>query len=221
VAPNADAKRVAAADAGLVKMVVRSRPTRAFLSVDGEPMGRTPVTLNLEPGTEVALVAKARGYLPKSEQIKVDRSVSDITLALPVLPYDVEVVSDPPGARATTSGGGEITTPGQLRFRSMLTPRTITVSKDGYTSVSKTVNRSDFREESRRRVTSIEVKLRPATAAPSTASATTTTPATPGSAPPETIDTADTVAAPESDGSSDGAALEAPSLRETTDDDAP
>ncbi|MCZ6806912.1 MAG: TIGR02266 family protein [Deltaproteobacteria bacterium] len=151
----------AGADAGLAKLVVRSRPARAFVSVNGKPMGRTPITLDLEPGTQVSLLARERGYLPKTQQVTVQPGSSTVSLVLPILPYYVEVVSDPPGARAIAVGGSEVTTPGEMRFRSMRSGRSIRVSKDGYQTVSKTVNRKDFRQETNRMVTSIRVKLQP------------------------------------------------------------
>ncbi|MDH3202623.1 MAG: TIGR02266 family protein [Myxococcales bacterium] len=150
----------AAADA-LAKLVIRSRPMGAFVSVDDKPAGRTPITLKFEPGTQVSLLARARGYLPKAQQVTVQAGSSTVSLALPTLPYYVMVVSDPPGARATAVGGGEVTTPGEMRFKSMLSARTITVSKDGYQTASKSLSRRDFREESSRMVTSVTVELQP------------------------------------------------------------
>ena len=147
--------------AGLIKVIVRSRPARAFLSVDGKPMGRTPTTLHLQAGAEVTLAARARGYLPKTQKLTVEPDAGAITLALPTLPYFVEIESTPSGARATAVGGGEITTPGQMRFKSMINPRSIVISKDGFETVTKTVNRREFREETRRMVTSIRVTLLP------------------------------------------------------------
>jgi len=155
------AEPAGAADAGLATLVVRSRPMGAFVRVDGKSKGRTPITLELEPGTEVSLSAKARGYSPKTQQVIVQPGSSTVTLALPTLPYFVEVVSDPPGARAIAVGGGEITTPGEMRFKSMLSTRSIMVSKDGYQTVSRSVNRREFRVESNRMVTSISVELQP------------------------------------------------------------
>jgi uncharacterized protein (TIGR02266 family) len=159
-----DLEPAAAADEGLAKLVVRSRPAGAFVSVDGKSMGRTPIMLELEPGTQVSLSARARGYLPKTKRVTVQSGSSTVSLALPVLPYYVKVVSDPPGARAIAVGGGEIVTPGEMRFKSMLSGRSIMVSKDGYQAVSKSLSRKDFRQKSNRMVASISVELQPASA---------------------------------------------------------
>ncbi|MEM7437018.1 MAG: TIGR02266 family protein [Myxococcota bacterium] len=164
---TADSEAVPAG--GPVKVVIESRPARAFVAVDGKPAGRAPITLTLEVGAEVTLVARARGYLPKTQKVTVEGDTRKITLALPTLPYFVEVSSDPPGARATAVGGGEITTPGEMRFKSMISPREIVVSKDGYETVTRTVSRREFREETKRMVTTIRVQLAPAGATETTA----------------------------------------------------
>ncbi|MEM8607992.1 MAG: TIGR02266 family protein [Myxococcota bacterium] len=156
-----------AAPAGPAKLVIESRPARAFVSVDGKPAGRAPITLTLEPGTEVTLLGRAKGYLNRTQKVTVEPGGGTVTLALPTLPYFVEVSSDPPGARVTSVGGGEITTPGDMRFKSMLSPRSIVIAKDGYQTVTKTVSRREFREEAKRMVTSIRVTLTPAASAPS------------------------------------------------------
>ncbi len=150
-----------AAGDGLAKLVVRSRPIGAFVSVDGKSAGRTPVTLHLAPGTKVSLSAKARGYLPKTQQVTVAAEGSTVSLALPVLPYYLTVVTDPPGARAAAAGGGEVTTPGEIQFGSMLSAREVTISKNGFQTVSKSVSRWDFRPQSNRMVASMTVKLQP------------------------------------------------------------
>ena len=75
------------------------------------------------------------------------------------LPYVVEVLSDPAGARASSVGGGEVTTPGELKFRSMPASRNIVISKDGYTTVTKTVTRKLFVEEKSRMAASVRVTL--------------------------------------------------------------
>jgi hypothetical protein len=146
---------------GLAKLVIQSRPIGAFVSVDGRPAGRTPITLHLAPGTQVSLSARARGYLPKTREATAQAGGSTVSLALPALPYHLTVVSDPPGARAAAVGGGEITTPGEMQFKSMLSARTITISKNGFQTVSKNVSRWDFRAQSNRMVASMTVKLEP------------------------------------------------------------
>lgn len=203
------AEKPAAVPAGPVKVVIQSRPARAFVSVDGKPAGRTPVTLTLKPGTEVTLVGRSRGYLPKTQTVTVEPDLRTVTLALPTLPYFIEVSSDPPGARATAVGGGEITTPGEMRFKSMLSPRSIVISKDGYQTVTKTVARHEFREEAKRMVTSVKVTLVPDASAPDdTANAAGSTPDPVDDVPAEAVDAPTEPDAPVDEASADEGATE-------------
>jgi uncharacterized protein (TIGR02266 family) len=169
-----EAAPVEAAATGMVKFQVLSRPSGAFVSVNGKGAGRTPLELEYEVGTKLSLFSKARGHLGRRQRITVGAGQEPVDLRLAPLPYVVQVVSNPAGARASAVGGGEATTPGALQFKSMSGSRTVVVSKDGYKTASKSVTRADFVEETRRMVASINVTLQqdgaaePAQAAPST-----------------------------------------------------
>jgi uncharacterized protein (TIGR02266 family) len=172
-APTAAAP-VEAAATGMVKFQVLSRPSGAFVSVNGKGAGRTPLELEYEVGTKLSLFSKARGHLARRQQITVGAGQEPVNLRLAPLPYVVQVVSNPAGARASAVGGGETTTPGALQFKSMSGSRNIVISKDGYKTASTSVTRADFVEETRRMVASINVTLQqdgaaePTQAAPST-----------------------------------------------------
>jgi uncharacterized protein (TIGR02266 family) len=155
---EAEAK-TAAVDAGLVKIRVVSVPNGAFVSVNGKGAGRTPLDLEYEPGTKLSLYSKARGFLARRQQVTVDAAQPEVKLVLAPLPYVIEVVTDPAGARASAVGGGEVTTPGELKFRSMPASRKVVISKDGYTTVTKTVTRRLFVEEKSRMAASVRVTL--------------------------------------------------------------
>ncbi|UCF47767.1 MAG: TIGR02266 family protein, partial [Myxococcales bacterium] len=155
----AGAGPVAARDAGIVKFQVVSRPTGAFVSVNGKGAGRTPLELEYEVVTKLSLFSKARGYLARRQRITVEADQAPVKLVLLPLPYVVQVVTNPAGARASAVGGGEVTTPGELKFRSMPASRSIVVSKDGYKTASKSVMRGDFVEETRRMSATINVTL--------------------------------------------------------------
>jgi len=190
-----EATPVEAADTGMVKFQVLSRPSGAFVSVGGKGVGRTPLELEYEVGTKLSFFSKARGHLARRHQITVRADQATVNLWLAPLPYVVEVVTNPAGARASAVGGGEATTPGTLRFKSMTAPRKIVVSKDGYKTASKSVTRADFIEETRRMAATISVTLQadgaaePAQAVPNTETATlppseVTAEAEPPAAPP-------------------------------------
>jgi uncharacterized protein (TIGR02266 family) len=151
--------RQAPTQSGLVKLRVVSIPSGAFVSVNGKGAGRTPLQVEYETGTELSLFAKARGFLARRQQVTVDAAEPEVKLMLSPLPYVVEVVTDPPGARASAVGGGEITTPGTLNFRSMPSSRNIVVSKDGYETASTSISRASFIEEKSRMTASVRVTL--------------------------------------------------------------
>jgi uncharacterized protein (TIGR02266 family) len=154
-APTAEA----VADGGLVELRVVSVPSGAFVSINGKGAGRTPLRVEYEAGTELSFFSKARGFLARRQQVTVDATKPEVKLFLSPLPYVVEVVSDPTGARASSVGGGEVTTPGELTFRTMPGSRQIVVSKDGYNTLTKSVSRSSFVEEKTRMVASLRVTL--------------------------------------------------------------
>jgi uncharacterized protein (TIGR02266 family) len=144
---------------GPIKITVTSVPKGAFVSINGKGAGRTPFEIEHEVGTKLAFFAKARGFLARRQQVVVGEGTTAVKLVLPTLPYEVEVVSNPPGARASAVGGGETTTPGTLRFRSMPASRKIVVSKDGYSTMSLSVKRSSFVEEKSRMFSAVSVTL--------------------------------------------------------------
>ena len=167
--PTAEAAPVEAAEAGIVKFQVLSRPSGAFVSVGGKGAGRTPLELEYEVGTKLSFFSKARGYLARRHQVVVAADQATVNLWLSPLPYVVQVVTNPAGATASAVGGGETNTPGALQFKSMPASRNIVVSKDGYKTVTKSVTRADFVEETRRMAAAINVALqKDGAAAPTT-----------------------------------------------------
>ncbi len=158
-AVEAEATSSAATDPGVVKFQVVSRPSGAFVSVNGKGVGRTPLELEYEVGTKISFFSKARGYLARRHQITVGAEQATVSLWLAPLPYAVQVITSPAGARASAVGGGETNTPGSLQFKSMSASRTIVVSKDGYKTASQSVSRADFTEETRRMAATINVTL--------------------------------------------------------------
>jgi hypothetical protein len=169
-----------ATSASMVKFQVLSVPTGAFVSVDGKNVGRTPLELEHAAGTQISLLSRARGYSPRKQQLTVQAKQSPVKLVLAPLPYVVQVVTEPAGARATAVGGGEVTTPGELRFKSIPGTRQIVISKEGYKTITKSVALSSFAEEGGRMATAISITLEkepalePAQAVPAVETATQT-----------------------------------------------
>jgi uncharacterized protein (TIGR02266 family) len=143
----------------MVKFQVTSRPTGAFLSVNGTGMGRTPLDLEYPAGTELTIFSKVRGHLARRQQITVEANQEPVHLVLAPLPYVIDVVSSPAGAKASAAGVGEVVTPGSLRFKAMPASRNVVISKDGYKTTSRTIALEDFTEETRRMVATVDVTL--------------------------------------------------------------
>ena len=53
----------------LVKIEVDSRPSRAFVALNGDRMGRTPLTLELTPGVEATVRFSLRGYRTQEHRL--------------------------------------------------------------------------------------------------------------------------------------------------------
>jgi len=149
----------AAAASGMVKFEVVSRPPGAFVSVNGKGVGRTPLEVEYEVGQKVSFFSKARGYLARRHKVTVSADQPTVNLWLAPLPYVVQVVTSPAGAKASAVGGGETSTPGSLQFKSMPASRKIVVSKDGYKTALGAVSRADFTEETRRMFATVNVTL--------------------------------------------------------------
>jgi uncharacterized protein (TIGR02266 family) len=212
-----------ATDADIVKFQVLSRPSGAFVSVNGKAAGRTPLELEYEVGTKLSLFSKARGHLARRHQLTVGADQKPVNLWLARLPYVVQVVTNPAGARASSVGGGEVTTPGALQFKSMSGSRKIVVAKDGYETASRSLTRGDFTEETRRMAATVTLTLQSDGAADPAPAASTTEAKPPAETPP-TEATPEPAAAPkavEEPAVEEPAVEETPAPSETTAADAP
>jgi uncharacterized protein (TIGR02266 family) len=161
-APSAEKPAsVPAPQATTARLRVLSIPSGAFVSVDGKPMGRTPLDLEREVGSELSIVAKARGFLARRETAMIRAGQEPLKLVLSALPYAVEVATEPSGAKVSAVGGGEGVTPAVLEMKAMSGSRKVVISKDGYKTVTKSLSRASFVEEPRRMVATISVTLEP------------------------------------------------------------
>ena len=211
-----EAPATADAAGGIISVKVVSVPKGAFVSINGKSVGRTPLTVEYEAGTKLSLFSKARGYLARRAKVVVDPSAPEVKLVLAPLPFVVEVVTDPSGARASAVGGGQVTTPGNLKFRTFSGSRDIVISKDGYKTVAKSVSRNLFVEEKNQMAASVRVTLaKDATAAPAAepVEAEEPAPAPAAAAAPEPVPVEEVTPAAESDAPApaEAPATEAPS----------
>jgi formylglycine-generating enzyme required for sulfatase activity len=86
-------------------LVVRSEPAGASLSVGGAFRGRTPVTLEVRPDVELALVAAREGYEPATASLSLGAGERrELQLRLTPILGDVTVLSEPAGAEVFVNG---------------------------------------------------------------------------------------------------------------------
>ena len=166
-AAPAEAAPSEAADTGMMKFAVVSEPPGAFVSVNGKRAGRTPLEIEHEVGTKLSIYMKVRGYLGQRQQLEVAAGQEPVSFQLVPLPYVLEVVTSPAGAMASAVGGGVVTTPGELQFKSMPRSRRVVISIEGYETANASVLRRSFTEETRRMFGTLNVTLQKEGAAPS------------------------------------------------------
>jgi len=103
------------------RVVLRSEPGGAAVSVNGEYRGQTPLELSLPPRLEHQLVLTKPGYDSIAQALSVAAD-SDRTLTLPMTARMglVEVRSDPPGAEIWVDGEQQGVTPSELTLSALI-----------------------------------------------------------------------------------------------------
>jgi hypothetical protein len=95
-----------------VELVIESHPSKAQVTLDDEPKGPTPLTLQVTPGAHHLQVAKDR-YAPADEKVTAPGRVQiDLKRPTAVL----EVSSTPPGATVVVAGEERGHTPAQIKL---------------------------------------------------------------------------------------------------------
>ena len=149
-----------AADGGMMNFEVTSVPSGAFVTVNGKRAGRTPVQLEHEVGTKLSIYSKMRGHLGQRQQVQVAAGQESVSFKLVPLPYVAQIVTSPAGAMASAVGGGVVTTPGELQFKSMPRSRKVVIVMDGYETANVSLMRRSFTEETRRMFATLNVSLK-------------------------------------------------------------
>lgn len=85
-------------------------PANAEIAVDGQPLGTTPRTVLLAPGTHAARLS-APGVPATFENFEVGETSTDVSFRLPSATVSVLLVSEPEGATVTRNGSVVGTTP--------------------------------------------------------------------------------------------------------------
>jgi hypothetical protein len=130
----------AAVPVALGRATLQSRPDGAVVLVDGVKRGVTPLTLDLPVGAHA--VVFQNGGAERHLTINVDAGTRvsenvDLPSAAPAV-GQIEVTSDPPGARVAIDGGASGITP--LTLRNVAVARHVVAVGQGDTIVNRTVD---------------------------------------------------------------------------------
>jgi formylglycine-generating enzyme required for sulfatase activity len=118
---------------GRVELV--SIPSEASVSVDGQFLGRTPLSVRLTPGRPHQITLAKPGYAQSTQQLSVAAdSGRRVQIELVAQLGDVEVQSDPPNAEIWVDGARVNATPARLTLSAI--EHTIEVRQAGYATAS-------------------------------------------------------------------------------------
>jgi formylglycine-generating enzyme required for sulfatase activity len=120
------------------RLRVLSEPAGATLLVDGRFQGRTPVTVDLEPGRDYRLTVSQAGYRDAKKTVRLKsgdqrRERFELEMITGVVLIDVA----PADALLSIDGGTPTPAPGHLQL--MATPHRLEFSKPGYVSETRSV----------------------------------------------------------------------------------
>ena len=118
---------------------LNSRPEGASVTVDGVAKGVTPIELALAPGAHDVLLRNDAGERRLIVNVEKGTVVSEnVDMPAPVSSGQLDVTSDPVGARVTVDGTAAGRTP--LKVRSLTPGRHTIVVTDGTASVNRSVD---------------------------------------------------------------------------------
>jgi len=120
------------------KLLVKSIPRAANVTVDGRYRGQSPMTLSLSPGVDYEIGLSKAGYGNTSRKIRLEAAASDsITVDLSARTGTLTVNVQP--ANATVYVDGQARGTGSSTLRLSSEPHRIEVRMSGYESWSRTI----------------------------------------------------------------------------------
>jgi hypothetical protein len=150
------------APAAPVALSVRSTPIGAAVFVDGQALGKTPVILPLNAGSNVELKLSARGHVTKTEKLAIVAGMDAREIALEPLPYELVVTTEPPGA-IVSAAGRTAESPNPLVLNRVDAAVAISVEKVGFQRVIRNVRPDEFQERENAYRAELALTLAPAT----------------------------------------------------------
>lgn len=160
-----------------VKVRVTSEPRAARVLVGGELKGETPVELTLPSARKTELTFEFEGYQTLTQVVEPQDPPSPEHFELSPLPFEIEVVTTPPGAEVSAEGVEPIVAPGVLQLGHIDGTATISAVKDGYRRTSRPIRMDAFNQQGEAMHAKLEIELsalpagaKPAVPPPDTAS---------------------------------------------------
>ena len=121
------------------RLSLRTQPAGATILVDGEFRGRSPLTLDLDPGREYRVQATLPGHESVSRRFSLRSGEERRTsLQLPAVTGEVEFVVHPAGAELLINGKSRGPVPARLSL--IAVPQRLEFRKPGYASQTLTIN---------------------------------------------------------------------------------
>ncbi len=140
-----------------VSFRVETTPAGAEILVGGESRGTSPASVEAAAG-EVTIVARLEGHREATSTITLADGQAPVRMTLEALPYQLEVVTTPPGA-TVRAGGRSTTTPGRLVLPRPTREVRVQASLSGYTSASTNVAPTAFTATPDAMVARVELTL--------------------------------------------------------------
>jgi formylglycine-generating enzyme required for sulfatase activity len=120
------------------KLLVKSIPRAANVTIDGRYRGQSPITLSLSPGVDYEIGLSKAGYGNTSRKIRLEAAASDsITVDLSARTGTLTVEVQPASATVYVDGQARGTGSSTLRLSSE--PHRVEVRMSGYESWSRTI----------------------------------------------------------------------------------
>ena len=120
------------------KLLVKSIPRAANVTVDGRYRGQSPMTLSLSPGVDYEIALSKAGYGSTSRKIRLAAAASDsVTIDLSARTGTLTVNVQP--ANATIYVDGQARGTGSSTLRLSSEPHRLEVRRSGYESWSRTI----------------------------------------------------------------------------------
>jgi hypothetical protein len=149
-----------------VAMQITSEPAGASVSVDGKAVGATPVSVDVPAQTAVEVSVHSPGFEAKTEKVTPSAGMQPLHVALAPLTYELTIVSEPKGALVKAGeASAESPSPLVLGHVTGTGPVEVTVEKEGFQRMSRSVRLDEFEERDGKMRAELSLSLMPLPAA--------------------------------------------------------